>query len=414
MLSRSCSILRKDSEKEIVIYMMYRENSKNGDQLSQLGFGCMRLPRKGTSIDIPRSTEMIHSAIEKGVNYFDTAYIYPGSEVALGQILSGEWRKKVFIATKLPVIITRTAEDIDKYFNKQLERLNTDYIDYYLTHMLTSLADFQKIQGFGIENWIAKQKSSGKIRNIGFSFHGTKEEFKKIVDAYDWDFCMIQLNYLDENHQAGMEGLQYAHAKGMPVMIMEPLRGGKLANGLPQKAVKEFKKENASRSAVDWGLRWVWNRPEVTLLLSGMGTQEQVDENIRLASEIKHSSLTEQELAAYKKVYTYMRENLKVNCTSCGYCIPCPFGVNIPNVFSNYNEYFMEKRTETLMHYMVSSGVAPQKPSYASLCKRCGKCEPHCPQNIKIMDTLRDASSVLEPFWLKPAARLAKKFTKAK
>ena len=392
--------------------MIYRENPKNGDKLSQLGFGCMRLPRKGTSIDMAASTKMIHSAIENGVNYFDTAYIYPGSEVALGQILSGEWRKKVYIATKLPVIITRTAEDIDKYFNKQLERLNTDYIDYYLTHMLTRLADFEKIKNFGIEDWIAKQKNNGKIRNIGFSFHGTKEEFKKIVDAYDWDFCLIQFNYLDENHQAGLEGLRYAHAKGMPVMIMEPLRGGKLANGLPQKALKEFHAVDSSRSAADWGLRWVWNHPEVTLLLSGMNTQTQIDENIRLASEVNPLSLTDKDLDAYKKVYNCMRESIKVNCTSCGYCIPCPAGINIPNVFSNYNEYFMEKRMETLGQYMVSTGISPENPAYASLCKRCGKCEKHCPQNIKIMDTLQDAVKVLEPFWLKPIAKLARRFTK--
>ena len=394
--------------------MIYRENIKNGDKLSQLGFGCMRFPRKGTSIDIARSREMVHDAIEKGVNYFDTAYIYPGSEVALGQILTDELRKKVFIATKLPVIITRTAGDIDKYFNKQLERLNTDYIDYYLTHMLTSLTDFEKIKNFGIEDWIARQKNSGRIRNIGFSFHGAKGEFKKIVDAYDWDFCMIQYNYLDENYQAGFEGLQYAHAKGMPVMIMEPLRGGKLINGLPQKAVKEFKDANAERSLADWGLRWVWNHPEVTLLLSGMGSQEQVDENIRLASEIAQHNLTAQELAVYKKIYGYLKESIKVNCTACGYCVPCPAGLDIPNIFSNYNEYYTENRMESLMQYMVSAGISPKQPAYASRCKGCGKCEKHCPQNIEIMNVLRDASKVLEPFWLKPVASIARTFTRAK
>ena len=394
--------------------MIYRENIKNGDQLSQLGFGCMRLPRKGTSIDMVRSKELIHAAIEKGVNYFDTAYIYPGSEAVLGRILSGELRKKVYIATKLPVIMTRTAEDINRYFDKQLERLQTDYIDYYLMHMLTSMADFEKLKNLGIESWIQKQKSSGRIRNIGFSFHGTKEHFKKIIDAYDWDFCMIQYNYLDEAYQAGLEGLQYAHLKGMPVMIMEPLRGGKLATSIPPKAMAEFQIVDKERSAADWGLRWVWNHPQMTLLLSGMNTHAQLDSNAALASQVNPLHLSQQELEAYKRVYSYMKENIKVNCTSCAYCVPCPFGVNIPAIFSSYNEYFTGGRLQALSHYMISSSIAPESPSYASHCKRCGKCEKHCPQEIKIMDQLQEASKVLEPFWLKSAAKIARKFTKGK
>ena len=391
--------------------MIYRQNQKNGDNLSQLGFGCMRLPRKGPGIDIKRSADMIHSAIEKGVNYFDTAYVYPGSEAALGQILSGDWREKVNIATKMPLFLVRSEKDFDKFFAQSLERLKTDYIDYYLLHMLTDFEYYDKLRSLGIEDWIKKEKSSGRIKNIGFSFHGSYNSFAKIIDAYDWEFCMIQYNYLDENHQAGTAGLKYAAEKNLPVIVMEPLRGGKLAVGLPDKAKQEFTAINKDRAFADWGLRWVWNHPETTVVLSGMSSEEQTEQNIKTACEAKAESMSEEELAAVKKVVEIMKANIKVNCTGCGYCMPCPANVDIPEAFSRLNEGVLLNRMHIIINYMMSAGVLAEKPQFASQCKKCGKCEKHCPQEIKIIETLETSRKYLEPFWVKAASKVMRKFT---
>ncbi|MCL2771880.1 MAG: aldo/keto reductase [Oscillospiraceae bacterium] len=391
--------------------MLYRENQRNGDKLSQLGFGCMRLPRKGVGIDISRSADMVHSAIEKGVNYFDTAYVYPGSENALGQILSGGWREKVNIATKMPLFLVRSANDFDKFFSQQLEHLKTGFIDYYLLHMLTDFEYFDKLRSLGIEDWIKKEKASGRIRNMGFSFHGRYDSFAKIIDAYDWDFCMIQYNYLDENHQAGTAGLKYANSKNLPVIIMEPLRGGKLAAGLPDEAMREFRAVNNDRTPADWGLRWVWNHPEATVVLSGMNSETQCEQNIATASEVAANSMTEEESEAVKKVTAIMKSKIKINCTGCGYCMPCPHSVDIPGTFSSYSNSYIFDRMHIITNYMMTTGVLAEKPGFASQCKKCGKCEKHCPQNIKIMDELENASKYLEPFWVKAAAKVMRRFT---
>ena len=391
--------------------MLYRENQRNGDKLSQLGFGCMRFPRKGVAIDISRSADMVHSAIEKGVNYFDTAYIYPGSENALGQILSGEWREKVYIATKMPLFLVRSGNDFDKFFSQQLEHLKTGYIDYYLLHMLTDFEYFDKLRSLGIEDWIKKEKASGRIRNMGFSFHGRYDSFVKIIDACGWDFCMIQYNYLDENHQAGTAGLKYANSKNLPVIIMEPLRGGKLAAGLPGEAVKEFHAVNKDRTPADWGLRWVWNHPEATVVLSGMGNTAQCEQNIITASEASANGMTEEELNVIKKVAAIIKSKIKINCTGCGYCMPCPHGVDIPGTFSSYANGYIAGRMHTISNYMMATGVLAEKPGFASQCKKCGKCEKHCPQNIKIMTELANAAKYLEPFWVKAGAKIMRRFT---
>lgn len=392
--------------------MLYRQNPKSGDMISQLSFGCMRLPRKGVGIDIPRSADMIHSAIEKGVNYFDMAYIYPGSETAMGQILENGWREKVNIATKMPLILVRSGKDFNKYFGQQLERLKTKYIDYYLLHMLTDINQYKRLQEYGIEKWVENEKKRRRIKNFGFSFHGRKDSFIELIDAYDWDFCMIQYNYLDENYQAGTEGLKYAHSKGIPVIVMEPLRGGKLANGLPKSALEEFHKANPDRSPAEWGFRWLWDHPEVTSVLSGMNDENQIEENIKIASEAKAGDFTNKDLAAIEIAVNIIRENIKVDCTGCGYCMPCPAGVDIPNCFSRYNDSCIVSKTNIRFNYMVTAGVVPDKKSYASLCKKCGKCEKHCPQEIKIMDTLEQAAKFLEPIWVKPLADIMRSFTR--
>jgi len=392
--------------------MIYRENQKNGEKLSQLGFGCMRFPRKKTgAIDIQRSADMIHSAIENGVNYFDTAYIYLGHEAALGQILSGGWREKINIATKMPLFLVRSEKDFDKFFEQQLERLKTDYIDYYLLHMLTDYEYYDKIRSLGIDNWIEKEKKNGRIKNIGFSFHGKYDSFTKIIDAYDWDFCMMQYNYLDENHQAGTAGLKYANSKGLPVIIMEPLRGGKLASGLPDKALKEFNAVDKDRQPADWGLRWIWDHPEVNVVLSGMSSKEQTEQNIKTACEAIPNGMSEKEFNAVKKVVDIMKANIRVNCTGCGYCMPCPMNVDIPEAFSRYNEGALLSRFHIIKNYMMSAGVLAEKPHFSSQCKKCGKCEKHCPQNIQIMNELEKAAKYLEPFWVKGAAKVMRKFT---
>ena len=263
--------------------MLYRENPKNGDKLSILGYGCLRYTKKGTAIDQEKAEREMAAAVEAGVNYFDTAYTYGGSEVCLGKFLAKGYRDRVNIATKLPHYYLKQPGDMQRYFAEELERLQTDHVEYYLMHMLNDVNTWNRLENLGIREWIAEKKQAGEIKNIGFSFHGGCEQFKKLVDVYDWDFCQIQYNYMDEYTQAGVEGLRYAHAKGLPVIIMEPLRGGRLVNALPKEAQHIFQKANPERSFAEWGLRWLWNQPEVTVVLSGMNDVTQVQENVRIS-----------------------------------------------------------------------------------------------------------------------------------
>lgn len=376
--------------------MQYRIDPKTGNKLSILGFGCMRFSRNLTSIDIKKAENLIKTAIEKGVNYFDTAYIYPGSEEVLGKVLAKyDLRKKVYIATKLPLILCRSKSDLDKYFNIQLQRLQTDYIDYYLLHMLPDTDLWNKLCEWGIESWIKEKKASGQIKQIGFSFHGTRGEFLSLIDAYDWDFCLIQYNYSDENYQAGVTGLKKAASKGLPVMIMEPLLGGKLANSLPPEAVSLFKKANPNVSPVSWALRWLWNQPEVTVILSGMNDIKQLEENIEIAENAVPNMLSQEEIETIHGVKDIFNSSYKVHCTGCHYCTPCPHGVNIPACFSAYNAYYAIGKSTGLIQYITST-VLSSKPGYASLCKKCGKCEKHCPQNIQIISSLEEVQKKME------------------
>jgi len=389
--------------------MKYRTD-RYGNQLSILGFGCMRFQRKQGRLDFQEAEKEILYAVEQGINYFDTAYIYPGSEALIGEIFEKNGiRRDIHIATKLPHYLIRNAPGLDKLFEEELRRLRTDYIDYYLMHMLNDISAWQRLLDMGIENWIEEKKKSGAIRQVGFSYHGNTEMFLKILNAYDWDFCQIQYNYLDEHSQAGRRGLQAAYEKGIPVIIMEPLRGGKLVGMLPEKAKKLFADYPVKRSSAEWGLRWLWDQREVTVVLSGMNSMDMVQENIRVASQVKPGELGEAEMALYRQVVQAITEHVKVGCTGCGYCQPCPKGVDIPGIFSIYNRWHDEGKMNAFMEYLKCTTFRKNSTA-ASACIGCGKCEQHCPQGIEIRKELKEAQKVLETPVYKVVSKAASKF----
>ena len=389
--------------------MQYRKD-RNGNDLSVLGFGCMRFTKKGGGIDVDKAEKELLAAYQAGVNYFDTAYIYPGSEAAVGEIFErNHIREKVNIATKLPQYLIRNRAALDRYFDEERSRLRTTYVDYYLMHHLTDVAMWEKLKKVGILEWIQEKKQSGAIRNIGFSYHGNTENFLKILNDYDWDFCQIQYNYLDEVAQAGKAGLQAASAKGIPVMIMEPLRGGKLVNMLPEEARKAMQKSGRGWSPAEWGLRWLYNQPEVTVVLSGMNSLEMVEANCRTAGEALVGALTPEDFETLETVKRAIREKEKVGCTGCRYCMPCPKGVDIPGIFRCYNTMFMESRFEGRSQFIQTVALT-REPAFASQCIRCGKCEQHCPQSLPIREKLQEADRALRPLPYKIAIRAARAF----
>lgn len=375
--------------------MIYRTNPRNQEQLSILGYGCLRFSRKGTSIDQEKAEQEMRIAIEHGVNYFDTAYTYGGSEVCLGKFLAKGYRDKVHIATKLPHYYIKKEDDIERYFREQLERLQTDHVEYYLMHMLNDIAAWERLQSLKITEWIANKKAQGQIQNIGFSFHGNTDNFLKILEAYDWDFCQIQYNYMDEHSQAGRKGLVRAHEKGMPVIIMEPFRGGRLVQGLPKSAVKLLEREEPRRSPAEWGLRWLWNQPEVTVVLSGMNDASQVEENVRIASQTEAGCMDKNEMEVIEKVKAEINHCMKVPCTGCGYCMPCPGGVDIPGCFSAYNTRYTDSWFQGMKAYVMCTTLKTN-PTNASKCLKCGKCEQHCPQSIAIRKELEQVKKHME------------------
>jgi predicted aldo/keto reductase-like oxidoreductase len=390
--------------------MQYKTDSKSGDSLSILGFGCMRFPRGrgfASQIDIEKTEKLILSAAERGVNYFDTAYIYGGSEAALGEVLhKNKLREKIFLATKLPYRQCERTGDFERLFLTQLGRLQTDYIDYYLIHNIPGAQPWRVLCELGIEDWIAEKKATGQIRQIGFSFHGARDGFLSLLDVYDWDFCQIQYNYMDENYQAGRFGLKKAHEKGLPVIVMEPLLGGKLATGLPAKAARHFKDVNGDMSAAAWALRWLWNQPEVTVVLSGMNSAEQLDDNIKTADSAVPGILTETESAAFLPVTAALREAYKIPCTGCNYCMPCPQGVNIPNCFAAYNASYALGFVAGMQQYITSTGSQSKTRYGARNCIKCGNCEKKCPQHIEIARSLDAVARRMEPFWFNTALKL--------
>ena len=389
--------------------MQYRKD-RHGEPVSVLGYGCMRFSRKGSGVDLEKTEKEILCAVEQGINYFDTAYIYPGSEAALGEIISrNHLRDKINIATKLPQYLIRNRAAIDKYFNEELSRLKTDHIDYYLMHMLTDLQAWENLKKNGIEEWIAEKKASGEIRNIGFSFHGNTAMFLQILEAYDWDFCQIQYNYMDEVSQAGREGLHAAAAKGIPVIIMEPLRGGRLVTLLPEKVKKLLAADPKKRTPAELGLTWLWDQPEVTCVLSGMNSLEMVQENCRIASKVVPGCMTEKDHRLIGRIRELINEKIRVGCTGCGYCMPCPKGVDIPGTFRCYNEMYMEGKGDGRHEYFQTVALR-KEPSFASQCVGCGRCEKHCPQHLSIIQELKNADRELRPPHYRAAIAVARKF----
>ena len=375
---------------------MHYRNDRYGNPLSVLGFGCMRFPQKMGRIDMEETEKEILEAIHGGVNYFDTAYIYPGSEAALGEILEkNNLRDQVNIATKLPHYLIKSRDGMDKLFAEELRRLRTDHVDYYLMHMLNDTATWERMKGLGIEEWIAEKKASGQVRQIGFSYHGNSEMFCKLVDAYDWDFCQIQYNYMDEHSQAGRKGLHHANAKGLPVVIMEPLRGGRLVNNLPAEVHKIFANHTIQRTPAQWAFRWLWNQPEITVVLSGMNSMEMVRDNMQTASTVSVGELGAGEEAMLRSVVDAINSKMKVGCTGCGYCQPCPKGVDIPGTFAAYNRRYSDNKFTALKEYAMCTALRSNSTT-ASNCIGCGKCEKHCPQGIPIREKLKEAEKELE------------------
>jgi len=379
--------------------MLYREVPKSGDKLSILGFGAMRLPKKNSGIDHEKATALIRHAIDNGVNYIDTAWTYHGeeSEKFLGDALADGYREKVRIATKMPHWLVSNRQDMHRFLELQLERLRTDHIDYYLIHSLTE-SGWREIKDKGVLEFLDAAKEDGRISNAGFSFHDNTEVFKEIIDSYDWDVCLIQYNYLDENHQAGTEGLKYAAGKDIGVIVMEPLRGGSLATNIPPEVERIWDGAAVKRTPAEWGLRWIWNHPEVTVVLSGMSDISQLDENIRTASEAYPDSLTEDELNTVRRAAKKYKELVTIPCTGCNYCMPCPEGVNIPGCFDLYNsnEIFGLNDSSARHKYLLyQMGILGERSS-ASLCVSCGKCVEKCPQKIDIPEKMKEVETQFE------------------
>jgi predicted aldo/keto reductase-like oxidoreductase len=382
--------------------MLYRKFGKTNEMVSVLGFGCMRLPLIGddpTNIDEDKAIKMVRYAIDNGVNYVDTAYPYHGtgfmqggaSEPFVAKALKDGYRERVKLATKLPSWLIKTRADMDKYLNEQLKRLETDSIDFYLVHTLNKDV-WPVLKEAGIGEFLDQAIKDGRIKYAGFSYHDESKLFKEIVDYYDWTFCQIQYNYLDEDYQAGKSGLEYAAQKGLAVVIMEPLRGGNIIR-LPEAAQAIFDQAEVKRTPVEWALRWVWNHPEVSVVLSGMSAMEQVVENVQIAQSAEANSLTSRELAMIDEVKQLFKSRIKVNCTACSYCMPCPAGINIPTCFAAYNDHWVFDATpEAKSRY----GILSKIYSPASKCVECGQCESHCPQSIAIREELKKVTELFE------------------
>jgi len=384
--------------------MQYYKNPKNNDQLSRLGFGCMRFPGRALTVDEDYAIAMIREAIEQGVNYFDTAYVYHAgaSEGILGKALSEGRREKVKIATKLPHYLVRKNSDLDRIFATQLKRLQTTYIDYYLIHMLGEVDVWRKLCALGIIEWIAEKKASGIIKNIGFSFHGKASAFIELIDVYDWDFTQIQYNYLDTNNQAGKSGMDYAHKKGLPIIVMEPLRGGQLVNGLPQEA-RDLLKDKKIKPA-ELGLAWLFDQTEIGVVLSGMSSHEQLAENLAYAENHKPNSLDKATRQLVEDVKASLNRAIKIPCTGCGYCLPCPQGVDIPACFSYYNDKHSMKTKNAWVYYLQNTGAATSQAGNAGKCTACGVCRSHCPQSIDIPEELKTVKKDMEHLLFKISA----------
>jgi len=382
--------------------MLYRTMPGSGDELSILGFGAMRLPlKKNGAIDAPRAIRQLRTAVDRGVNYIDTAWPYHAglSEPLVGLALANDYREKVKLATKLPSWLVAQQEDMDRYLHRQLERLGTDRIDYYLVHALSG-PQWNRMAGLGVADFLDRAIGEGRIGSAGFSFHGAPEDFAPIVDAFPWTFCQIQYNYLDEEMQAGTAGLEYASARGLGVIVMEPLRGGNLARPAPPPAVQSIWAESETRrSPAEWALRWVWDRPEVTLLLSGMNDERHIEENITIAGDAHPGSLGRAERELVHRAAEAYRKLMAVGCTGCGYCLPCPEGVMIPeclDVFNTLSMYGDEQGAGFSYAVRMCGDLSGNPPGWASRCVACGECLKKCPQQIEIPEMMAEVAEALE------------------
>jgi uncharacterized protein len=380
--------------------MLYRPLKKTGIDLSILGFGCMRLPvinNKPEMIDYPRAMELLHYAIDHGVNYVDTAWFYHAavfgrkgeSEPFVGEALSGAWRKKVYLATKMPLFLIRQKEEMETFLNEQLSRLKTDYLDFYLLHGLNGEM-WNRMRDLGVREFLDRKKAEGKIKFAAFSYHGKAEDFIRICDEYDWTFAQIQYNYIDIDFQAGYKGLKYAADKGISVVVMEPLRGGKLAANIPSEMMRVFDSFSVKRSPSEWALRYVWNEPGVVSALSGMNSMEQVIENIRSAESGIAGSLSRDELLIFDSLRNSMKSKIKADCTACRYCMPCASGVDIPEVLAALNRASMWNDANSWQ-----TGYSRIEGN-ASLCTGCAVCEGVCPQGLPVSSLMGEAVSVFK------------------
>lgn len=377
--------------------MQYRKLGNSGLSVSALGFGCMRLPelRHGESeVDANEASRIIRYAIDNGVNYIDTAYNYHGrrGEIAVGEALADGYREKVFLTTKCPVWLLESPRDFDKYLSEQLEKLATDYIDFYLLHSLNQDL-WDKAKNLKLPDCMESARRRGLIRHIGFSFHDTFDVFREIVDAYEWTLTLIHLNYVDDYYQAGLSGMKYAASKGLGVVVMEPLRGGKLAHNVPRDVQAIWDQAKVKRSPAEWGLRWVWNHPEVSCVLSGMNSMDQVIENVRIADNAWPDSLTDDDLRLISEAKSIYKDRIKIPCTECNYCVPCPNNVAIPDVFSIYNDFFAYGAKDSFCEnyeYLKKANAHPEA------CVECKKCEDLCPQHLPITHHLKEVKALFE------------------
>lgn len=376
--------------------MEYREFKNTGEKVSLLGFGTMRLPvldGDDGQIDEAKAIEMIRYAIDRGVNYVDTAYMYHegNSEIVLGKALKDGYREKVYIADKMPIWKVKEAGSIEALFEQQFERLDVDFIDYYLVHNLTDRI-WQRVKDADLMPFLEEQKAKGRIGKIGFSFHDEIDVFKKIVDEYPWEFCQIQLNYMDKEFQAGVEGLKYAAGKGLPIIIMEPLKGGKLTSMIPDSVKAVWDKADVKRTPAEWGLRYVADFPEVLTILSGMSRPSEVEENLRILGQAKPLSLTEKEQALIDEVAEEYNRLIKASCTACRYCLPCPVNIEIPDVLDLYNQWHMFKMERTTKR---EYGLFPQGSRPVD-CTDCKQCEDQCPQQLPITHVMKEMADLFD------------------
>ncbi|NDL68275.1 aldo/keto reductase [Anaerotalea alkaliphila] len=367
---------------------------KLGFSCSAFGIGCMRLPEvKGAMgdahVDEAEAVRMIRHAIDHGVEYVDTAYPYHNkeSELVVGKALKDGYRERVRLATKLPVWLTHKPEDFDRYLDLQLKRLGVDHVDFYLLHAIDG-PTFDRLKKLRVLDFLDRAVAQGKIRYPAFSFHGERRDFKKVIDAYDWSMCQIQLNLLDEDFQAGIEGMLYAAEKDVPVVVMEPLRGGELAQAPPPEVQAIWDRSRVKRSPAEWAFRWLYNFPQVATILSGVSTMEQLEDNLRIFGEAKAESMSREELDLVREVKEFYHRKIRVGCTGCNYCMPCPADVSIPDVFRLYNKASIY---DAIQEYEKDYEKLVTEKRDPSCCVRCGRCEPLCPQGIPIMEKLEEA-----------------------